>query len=130
VAYKGFSSFHAANNQGGLHFLFLYFIKRYRLRSVLSLSLATFCRPNSSFAFDFLQHHVHIRHRRYYDKQKAVVVVEASLMLGLPITRKRKGTQTSRMHLRGIGNRVWDISMMLFRRRHFGDGTFRRWWSP
>jgi len=39
----------------------------------LSLSLATFCRPNS-FAFDFLQHHVHIRHRRDYDKQKAVVL--------------------------------------------------------
>ena len=41
----------------------------------LSLSLATFCRPNSFLAFDFLQHHVHIRHRRDYDKQKAVVVV-------------------------------------------------------
>jgi len=40
----------------------------------LSLSLATFCRPNS-LAFHFLQHHVHIRHRRDYDKQKAVVVV-------------------------------------------------------
>ena len=26
-----------------------------------------------SFAFDFLQHHVHIRHRRDYDEQKAVV---------------------------------------------------------
>jgi len=46
----------------------------------LSLSLATFCRPNSSFAFDFLQHHAHIRHRRDYDKQKEVVVVYASLM--------------------------------------------------
>ena len=34
----------------------------------LSLSLATFCRPNSSFAFDFLQHHVHIRYRRDYGK--------------------------------------------------------------
>jgi len=51
----------------------------------LSLSLAAFCRLNSSFAFDFLQHHVHIRHRRNYDEQKAVVVVEASLILGLPI---------------------------------------------
>jgi len=51
----------------------------------LSLSLATFCRTNSSFAFDFLQHHVHIRHRMDYDKQKAVVVVEVSLILGLPI---------------------------------------------
>jgi len=39
----------------------------------LSLSLATFCRPNS-FALDFLQHHVHIRHSRDYDEQKAVVV--------------------------------------------------------
>jgi len=37
----------------------------------LSLSLATFCRPNSSFAFDFLQRHVHIHHRGDYDKQKA-----------------------------------------------------------
>jgi len=30
----------------------------------LSLSLATFRRTNSSFAFDFLQQHVHIRHSR------------------------------------------------------------------
>ena len=44
----------------------------------LSLSLATFCRPNSSFAFDFLQHHVHIRHRRDYDKQNAVAVSVAT----------------------------------------------------
>ena len=29
---------------------------------------------NSSFAFNFLQHHLHIRHKRNYDKQKAVVV--------------------------------------------------------
>jgi len=41
----------------------------------LSLSLATFCRPDSYFAFDLLQHHVHIRHSRDYDKQKAVVMV-------------------------------------------------------
>jgi len=43
----------------------------------LSLSLATFFRQNSSFSFDFLQHHVHIRDRRDYDndKQKAVTVV-------------------------------------------------------
>ena len=46
----------------------------------LSISLATFCRPNSSCAFDSLQHHLHIRHRRDYDKQKAVVVVWASLI--------------------------------------------------
>jgi len=39
----------------------------------LSLSLAKFCQPNSSFAFDFLPHHVYIRHRRDYDKQKVVV---------------------------------------------------------
>ena len=40
---------------------------------------------NSSFAFDFLQHHVHICHKRNYDKQKAVVVVEASLILGFRV---------------------------------------------
>jgi len=51
----------------------------------LSLSLATFCRPNSSFVFDFLQHHVQIRHKRNYNNQKAVVVEEASLTLALPI---------------------------------------------
>jgi len=28
-----------------------------------------FCRASSSFAFDFLHHHVHIRHRRDYDNQ-------------------------------------------------------------
>jgi len=44
----------------------------------LSLSLATFFRPNSSFAFDSLQHHVHIRHRRDYDEEQAGVVVKAS----------------------------------------------------
>jgi len=43
----------------GLHFFSLTF----------SLSLATFSRPNYSFAFDFLQHHVHIRHRRDFDKK-------------------------------------------------------------
>ena len=42
----------------------------------LSYSLATFCRPNSSFPFDILQHNVHIRHRRDYDEHKAVVVVK------------------------------------------------------
>ena len=39
-----------------------------------SLSSATFCRPNSSFAFDFLQQHVHIRHMRDCDEQGTVVV--------------------------------------------------------
>jgi len=39
----------------------------------LSLSLATFCRPNFSFAIDFLQH-VYIRQKSDYDKQKALVV--------------------------------------------------------
>jgi len=41
----------------------------------LSLSFATFCGPNSPFAFGLLQHDVHTRHSRDYDKQKAVVVV-------------------------------------------------------
>jgi len=34
----------------------------------LSLSMATFYRPNS-FAFDFLQYYVHIRHRRDYETE-------------------------------------------------------------
>jgi len=42
----------------------------------LSFSLSTFCRPNYIFAFYSLQHHVHICHRRDYEKQKAVVVVK------------------------------------------------------
>ena len=37
----------------------------------LSLSLATFCRPNSSFAFNSLQHYGYIRHRTDYDKQSS-----------------------------------------------------------
>jgi len=41
----------------------------------LSLPLATFCGPNSLFAFYSLQHHVHIRPRRDSDEEKAVVVV-------------------------------------------------------
>jgi len=47
-----------------------------------SPSLATFCRPNSSFTLDCLQQHVHIHNRRDYDKQKAVVVVQASFNMG------------------------------------------------
>ena len=39
-----------------------------------SLSLTTFCRPNSLFALHSLQHYVHIPNRRDYDEQKAVVV--------------------------------------------------------
>jgi len=34
----------------------------------LSHSLATFCRSNSSFALDSLQHDVYIRHRSDYDE--------------------------------------------------------------
>ena len=45
-----------------------------KVQMTLSLSLATFCRPNSPFAIDFLQHHVHIHHKRDYDKQQAVVM--------------------------------------------------------
>jgi len=41
----------------------------------LSLSFATFFRPHYLFAFYYLQHHMHIRHRSDYDEQKAVVVV-------------------------------------------------------
>ena len=54
----------------------LIFLLYRKVQMTLSLPLAMFCRPNSSFAIDFLQHHVHIRHRRDYDKQKAVVEVK------------------------------------------------------
>ena len=44
----------------------------------LHLSLAGYVFfQHSHFAFYSLQHHVHIRHRRDYDEQKAVVVVLA-----------------------------------------------------
>jgi len=59
---------------GGLQLLFLYFIKRYRGHSVLSW--LNFFGPNSVFTFYSLQHHVHIRNRRVYDEQKAVVVMK------------------------------------------------------
>jgi len=41
----------------------------------LSLVLATFFPLSSFYAFYSLQHHVHIRHRRDYDEEKAVVMV-------------------------------------------------------
>jgi len=59
---------------------FYIFLLYRKVKMTLSLSSATFCRPNSSFAFDFLQHHVHAHHRRDYDELKAVVVVWASLI--------------------------------------------------
>jgi len=34
----------------------------------LSLSLATFCQPNSLFALYSFQPHVHIHHRKDYDE--------------------------------------------------------------
>jgi len=42
---------------------FFIFLLYRNVLMTLSLSLVTFCQPNSSFPFDFLQHHVHIRHR-------------------------------------------------------------------
>jgi len=53
----------------------------------LSLSLATFCRPESPFAFDFRAH----PSQEGYDEQKPVVVVEVSLILGLAITWEMQG---------------------------------------
>jgi len=44
----------------------------------LSLSLATFCRPNSLSAFYSLQHNVHTPSQMHYDEQMAVVVVYAT----------------------------------------------------
>jgi len=49
-------------------------LKPTTVQMTLSLSLATFFRPNSSFVFYSLQHHVQIRRRRNYE-QEAVVVV-------------------------------------------------------
>jgi len=65
-----------------------------------SLPLATFFRKNALFSFYSLQHHVHIHHRGDYDKQKAVVVVQASLP-ALGINAKRAST---RKYLTGLGN--------------------------
>ena len=62
--------------------------------------LGKFCRPNYYSAFDFLQHHVHIRHKRGYDKKTTVVVVQQQHQW----YGKRTSTRTSRMHLRGFGN--------------------------
>jgi len=39
-----------------------------------SLSLVMIFRTNTRVTFDFLQHHVHIHHRRDCDEHKAVVV--------------------------------------------------------
>jgi len=44
----------------------------------ISLSLATFYRPSSLFAFYSFLHHVHIRHRRNYNEQMALVMVQAA----------------------------------------------------
>jgi len=46
------------------------------------LSLATFCRPNSNFAFYSLQHHMHIRHKRDYDAEGSCS--QARNQLGTP----------------------------------------------
>jgi len=66
----------------------------------LRLSLATFCRPDNSFAFDFLQHDVHIRHRTDYDKQKAVVVVIAYA----PLIRETNVREHGECISKGLGN--------------------------
>ena len=66
----------------------------------LSLSLVTFCRPNSLFTFHSLQHHVHIHHRRDYDEQKAVAVVMHHYQ-GCQLHAKRFSTQK---YLRGLDN--------------------------
>jgi len=66
----------------------------------LSLSLFTFCRPNSLFPFYSLQHHVLIRHRRNYGEQKAVVVVKHHYQ-GCQLNAKRAST---RKCLRGLSN--------------------------
>jgi len=66
----------------------------------LSLSFATFCRPNYLFAFSSLQHHVHIRHMRGYDEQKAAVLVKDHYQ-GCQLNVKCAST---RKYLRGLDN--------------------------
>jgi len=64
-----------------------------------SLSLAAYFSTKLSFHIVYsLQHHVHIRHRRVYDEQKAVVVVQASLP-GLRTNAKRA---SARKYLRAV----------------------------
>jgi len=58
--------------KGGLHFFFTLSKALSHAHSVLDCISS---RPNSLFTLNSLQHHVHIRHRRDYDEQKAVVVV-------------------------------------------------------
>jgi len=58
--------------KGDLHFNFFSLSKGIDdVQSFLGYVLST----KFFFRIHFLQHHVHIRHRRDYDKQKAVVVV-------------------------------------------------------
>jgi len=84
ATYKDFSNhFVGLIIRGGLHF-FLYLIEMYRWRSVFPW--LRFFWPNSLFALYYLQHHVHIRHRRDYDEQKAVVGI--SFITRLPTKRE------------------------------------------
>jgi len=55
---------------------------------MLSLYWSTFCRPNSLFALDSLQHHVHIRHTEGIWWKEGSCSGEASLP-ELPIKRER-----------------------------------------
>ena len=72
----------------------------------LSLSLATFFRPNSLFAFVSLQQHVYIRHRKYCDEQKAVVVVKHHYQ-GCQLNMKRAKT---RKYVSCFGNLRWNAA--------------------
>jgi len=79
---KLFSSFYAAYEHGrltikdGLHFFISLLIERYRWRSVFPRLHFV---DQTLFAFCYLQHRAHIRHRKDYYEHIAVVVMKASL---------------------------------------------------
>ena len=75
---------HVGENQGliscglqsGAAYIFIFLLYRNVYMTLVAQSfLGYVCRPNSFLAIDFLQHHVRIRHRMDYDKQKAGGVV-------------------------------------------------------
>jgi len=73
--------------KGGLHFYFFFSWVRFA--------------SSSFFTFSCLQHHVHIRHRRNYVQQKAVVAVCKHRYQGCQLNAKRACT---REYLRDLGN--------------------------
>jgi len=68
---------------------------------MLSLSLVAFSRPNSSFAFYYLHHHVYTLSQEDHDEQKAIVVVKRHYQ-GYLLTRSVRVRESN---LGGLGFR-------------------------